>query len=274
MKIGAVSVCLDYSDILAHILPFARPIFDHLIIITDPRDHATKEVCRFFDVQCLATSKLTERGPFCKGAGINVGFNALDKTDWICHFDADIVFPPRTRGILERSDLDPTCIYGADRVMVKSHAEWVAFLANPKPQHEQNIFIHPPNFPLGTRIGKDEHGGWVPLGYMQLANIASGKIHYNEQHTDAARADMLYALQFERRKRILIPEIFLFHLEPEPGLPMGCNWQGRTSPLFGPPPGPIQSTPNPYPSMPVDIKPSRRSWIGWAADKLGHLSRS
>lgn len=43
------------------------------------------------------------------------------------------------------------------------------------------------------------------------------------------------ALQWDRRKRALIPELLVAHLESE-AAPTGANWEGRTTARFGPQP--------------------------------------
>ena len=234
MKIEAVVTCVNYADFLAHTLPFNRPVFDRLVVVTTPDDRTTQEVCRFWDVECIPSRAFTDRGPFCKGAGINAGLAALSRTDWLVHMDADIALPPRARRVLKGAELDPTCLYGIDRTMCRSHAEWMEFLTNPSPQHEQNVFVHPGRFPVGTRVAKDEHGGYVPIGFFQLFHANAGFSRYPEEHTDAARSDMLFALQWPRRRRLLLPELFAYHLESG-SLAMGTNWSGRVSPRFGPP---------------------------------------
>ena len=68
---------------------------------------------------------------------------------------------------------------------------------------------------------------------------------YPDNHQDAARADVKFALQWDRRHRQLIPEVFVAHLESEPA-PVGANWKGRKTKRFGPPdPPPPKPTPKP-----------------------------
>ena len=59
---------------------------------------------------------------------------------------------------------------------------------------------------------------WHPL----TSNIT----RYPEQHSDAGRTDMLFAQQWPRSKRSLIPEIVGYHLESEDAS-MAANWKGR-----------------------------------------------
>jgi hypothetical protein len=191
--------------------------------------------CRFHNVHCIATDAFRQGGKFCKGKGINAGLAVLRQTDWLCHLDADIVLPPRAREFLDRAQLDRQCLYGIDRTMVPSWDAWARFVSDPQPQHAQQVFCFPGEFPTGVRIWKPEYSGYLPLGYFQLWNVASGITTYPDEHKDAARGDMLFAAQWARPKRALIPELFAWHLESAQG-PMGANWSGRTSPRFGPPP--------------------------------------
>jgi hypothetical protein len=72
----------------------------------------------------------------------------------------------------------------------------------------------------------------VPIGFFQLWNPkGSGVCHYPERHTTAARSDMLFAMQWPRDKRHLLPEIIAIHLESE-SVEMGANWQGRKTKPF------------------------------------------
>jgi len=148
--------------------------------------------------------------------------------------DADIYLPPRTRSILQRISLDPQCLYGLDRMECWSFADWIKFLSAPPLQHEWEIFVHNRPFPLAVRIAKLDRDGYVPIGYFQLWNPGgSGVCQYPEHHTTAARSDMLFAMQWTRDRRHLIPEIIATHLESERAA-MGANWNGRTTRAFGP----------------------------------------
>jgi hypothetical protein len=235
VRIEAVVTCVDYGDFLAATIESTKRTFDHLVVVTSPDDEESQRVCRFHNVQCLATDAFRQGGDFCKGKGINAGLATLRKTDWLCHLDADIVLPPRTREMLERAELDPRYLYGIDRTMCRSWEEWSRFVSRPEAQHEHEVFVHPGPFPTGVRIWKPELGGYLPLGYFQLWNVASGQTSYPEEHRDAARGDMLFASRWPRARRQLIPEVFAWHLESAPAL-MGINWSGRKSPRFGPNP--------------------------------------
>jgi hypothetical protein len=229
--------CVDYGDFLAASLPFNRHIFDHLIVVTDPKDVETQRVCEYYDVECLITSGFTSKGaPFNKGRGINAGLSKLRQTGRVVHLDADIVLPPKARQVLHDTALDPTAVYGIDRVLCRSYAEWTRFLRLPALHHQLDILIHSGPFPLAARVARSQLGGYLPIGFFQMWCPGTvGKRWYAEDHTDAARTDVAFAAQWPREKRQLLPELFAIHLESEPA-EVGANWSGRTTPRFGPEP--------------------------------------
>jgi hypothetical protein len=235
MIIECVVTCVNYGDFLAASLPFNRHVFDHLMVVTAPEDAHTQRVCEYHDVHCLVTDEFSRGGDaFNKGRGINAGLAGLKRTGWLVHMDADIVLPPKAREILLGVPLDPLTIYGIDRINCKSYLDWTRFLRLPALQHELDVFVHAGPFSVGTRIAKSEYQGYIPVGFFQLwCGPAFPDRRYPEHHGDAARGDMLFAVQWPRQRRQLLPELFAIHLESEP-VAMGANWKGRTTRPFGP----------------------------------------
>ena len=234
LKIEAVITCVHYGDYLAWTLPFNKQHFNRLVVVTRPDDHQTQQVCRYYHIECYPTYDWHRNDDaFNKAKGINYGLSKLQKDGWVLHLDADIYLPPRTRSILERIALDPRCLYGVDRMECKSFEDWILFLGAPPLQHEWEIFVHTRPFQPAVRIAALDRDGYAPIGYFQLWNPGgSGVGHYPEHHTSAARSDMLFAYQWPRERRHLIPEIIATHLESEV-LEMGANWNGRKSKSFG-----------------------------------------
>lgn len=229
--IECVVTCVNYGDFLAQSLPHNRVQFDRLVVVTSPEDKHTQAVCDFNHVECIPTDAFRSHwDEFHKGAGINVGLAALSKRGWLVQMDADIVLPqPGLRFAVERGDFDKSGIYGVDRATVGSWDEWQSFLQQPIAQKQGQAFVHPRAFELGCRLCIPD---WVPIGYFQMWNVASGVLSYPEGHSDATHEDALFALQWPRAKRHLIPEFYAYHLESERG-PMGANWKGRTTKFFG-----------------------------------------
>lgn len=235
MNVSCVTVCVNYSDFLAHTIPFNRNIFNHWVIITSPDDKDTINLCNFWGLHCIQTRVMYSGGDkFNKAKAINEGLKVLDQTpgNFLAHMDADIVLPPSTRKILENIQLDPANIYGVDRQCCRSYEDWADFMIKPIPQHIQNVFVIPNKFDLGVRIAKQEFNGFIPIGFFQLWGSDPAKNFYHEGHDSAARSDMLFSLQWERKNRVLIPELFVTHLESESNVKMGINWSGRQTKLF------------------------------------------
>jgi hypothetical protein len=235
-KIECVIVCDKYADFLAQTLPHNKFLFDKIVVVTSYEDKDTRKLCEYLHVQCIPTDVLeSRRGHFRKGAGINVGLEALKGDSWVVHQDADLYLPPQTRLILENADLDPTMIYGIDRFLVKGYEKWAEFQGKPRLQHECETYIHlESGFPVGTRVQHQFKGGYVPIGFWQLFSpTGSGITRYPEGHTDAGREDTLFSSQWPRRRRGFIPEIVGYHLESE-NASNGMNWGGRQSAPFAP----------------------------------------
>ena len=227
-----VITCVNYGDFLAHTLPLNKQHFDRVVIVTTPEDKATQRVCEFWNVHCIQEKRITENASFYKGVGINRGLKALGKGGWTLHMDADIILPPTFRSHITHGQLNTNHIYGCDRFMVKSFEEWEEFYTCPRLQHENNIFTHIDSFPMGARVYKSEESGYIPIGFFQLWHSDSGVNEYPEQHKSAARGDMLFSLKWDRAHRSLLPEVVVYHLESQT-VPMGTNWGGRQTKLFG-----------------------------------------
>jgi hypothetical protein len=165
---------------------------------------------------------------------INIGLAHLRRPEWILHIDADIALPGRFRHMLERAKLDRANIYGADRVNIYGWDRWQEIRAARRAHYSDRYFVSPPEgHPIGARIIHHEHG-FCPIGYFQLWHASAGKRYPVGQGT-AEHTDVLFAIQWSRQQRILLPEIFVYHLDSLAGpSPMGCNWGGRKTPIFGP----------------------------------------
>ncbi len=244
MKIEAVTVCVGYADFLRETIPYALPHLDRWLIVTDEKDEVTREVCRQHNLEFLATDDFYRGGAkFDKARGIDRGLHLLAHDDWVLHLDADVVLPPHTRQTLQAADLDPQAIYGADRVMVKGWERWQRlkaseFLYRYSRSHHFNVCF-PGGFDVGARWADVRHG-YVPIGFFQLFHRAATmyrgirtRRYSCHGHSDAARTDVQFALQWDRNRRALIPELVVLHLESD-GSATGANWSGRTTRPFGP----------------------------------------
>lgn len=233
MKLEGVITCVNYSDFLAATLPENLPHFERLVVVTRPDDHNTKSLCQKYSVECVETECFQDEGDaFNKGRGINLGLGHLRGLGWILHLDADIVLPHRFRDLLYRARLEKDHLYGADRVNVYGYDRWEQ-LKSARGHYASRYFIDAPKeHPLGARIVHFEHG-YTPIGYFQLWHRSANR-RYPIHQGNAEHTDVLFSAQWPRAKRVLLPEVIVYHLESGHGpVEMGKNWNGRKTPPFG-----------------------------------------
>lgn len=239
MKLEAITVCINYSDFLEAVIPYNLNCFDRWLVVTKSSDSKTRWLCRKYNLDILL---IDNKEDFAKGHFIERGLQHLSADGWRIHIDADIVLPRNTRQLLEMADLQEDTIYGCDRIMVKSYEDWLKLKVSNylETQYAYNFALNfPEGFNVGTRwVGKNI--GWCPIGFFQLwhssQDLWSGiRVKpYPQNHNTACRTDVQHSLQWDRRKRILIPELVVVHLESEK-CKTGANWNGRTTKQFGQP---------------------------------------
>ncbi len=242
MKIEAVTVCVNYADFLDHSLTANLQHFDDIVVVTKPDDTATLKVCAKHCVRVVKTNVFTERGDtFNKGRAINLGLSHLRHEGWLVHLDADIILPDRFRAMIEKANLQKDCIYGADRVDCKGYDKWIEYRNSFDRQFKWHYLLNSPKgMNLAARVIHDDYG-WCPIGFFQLWH-PSMKQTYPTNQGSAEHTDLLFSIQWDRAKRILLPEIIftsltitppLVHLESQSETKMGANWNGRKTPPFG-----------------------------------------
>lgn len=243
MKIEAVTVCINYADFLAETARVNVGLFDHWIVVTDPKDIATREVCRRFNLRTILSEDGKIHGEsFSKGRLIERGLKHLSADSWRLHIDADIALPHNFKHRLQAAHLQQDMIYGVDRAMVKSWDQWQALLKSNYLHGAQFDYHCRTSFPHKVEIGSrwcHPQFGYVPIGFFQLWHSSQDEWHgvrvkpYPMNHGNACRTDVQHGFQWDRKKRALIPEIVAVHLESEHAK-LGANWQGRTTKPFGP----------------------------------------
>lgn len=242
MRIEAVTVSVGYGDLLAAVAPSNRPHFDRWVVVTAADDEETRAVCRQHSIECLLTEEFHREGgdSFCKARGINKGLDHLRGDGWLLHLDADICLPYDLDACLHDAHLQPECIHGCDRLNVTGWDAWQTVKQQGLYSREQGWLAEKRR--PGTWVGGQPAGngvGWSPIGFFQMWHgshtLTWGfpKKRYPEAHGNAARTDVQFALQWDRKHRTFIPELLVFHLESEASR-MGANWNGRTTKRFGP----------------------------------------
>jgi hypothetical protein len=236
MKITAISVVVNYSDFFKHCLS-NKDVFDEWVIVTDTKDIDTKNLCDENGLTCLQTNVFYEGGgKFRKYAGINEALKHVEEDSWVVFIDADIILSPFARRTLEKIPLNPDRIYGIDRLNCKGFEKFIEFQKG-KGVLLDNWLLHSGGLEWGARIihiyGEEgENGlftGYKPLGFFQLCH-KSKITTYPEGSIDASHGDLAFAKLWDRKDRVLIPEILGIHIET--GEYKSMNWQGRRSKIF------------------------------------------
>ena len=244
MRIESVCVSIGYGDYLAQTLPENLALVDDFVVVTSADDEETRAVCRRHSVHHVLTDDHRRGGPFDKARCIARAMDQISAKDWVLQLDADIVLPRKFRRLVDVAHLDPETIYGADRCNLVGWDRWKNLKLHAgawdNHAHECGHWWHP-ELQVCSRWVSSIHG-FVPIGFFQMAHgsalVSNGYHQRNYRttgHGDAARTDVQFALQWDRRHRQILPEVIVLHLEAEASA-LGANWKGRTTPRFGPPP--------------------------------------
>lgn len=240
MKLQGLTVCVNYADFFAQTGAANMGIFDKFVVVTDLADTEVSALCAQFGYTCVKTDVFYDNGAkFNKYAGINEGLKMIDPDAWICFVDSDIVLQKDTRRVLQKLDLDPTKLYGIDRVNCTGFEAWERYKES-RGVLVENWMLTPAGLELGARLVHyyGHHGengrfeGWRPLGFFQLCHRSAFDIYPQEEAGSADHCDLLFARLWDRENRIFIPELMGVHLESESGCNSGINWHGRKSKPF------------------------------------------
>jgi hypothetical protein len=122
MNIEAITVCVDYVDLLKFSIGKWLRELDRLVVVTSPRDEATIQFCRKCKSDkliCHTTDLFYANGAsFNKGAAMEEALSLLDGDDWILFFDSDIqLVNPNLRSVIaEHAQMG--ALHGAPRFQV------------------------------------------------------------------------------------------------------------------------------------------------------------
>jgi hypothetical protein len=234
MRIEALIVCLHYADVLAETLPSIKAAADSVTVMTRADDLRTVSVCSKAGVRWIFTDALNQKdGELLRvGNAINEGLGHLGKKDWVLSIDADIWLPPHTRKALDWISLDPSKLYGCDRLHCVGRSTWDKVSSTR--QLQQDCIVLPVPLRLGARICIPGDMGYMPSGFFQFWNPTfSGFKDYpsdSNRGTNDQGSDMHHARRWAAKDRILIPDFIAIELltNTQPG----ANWHGRTTPEF------------------------------------------
>lgn len=90
----AITVSVDYGDLLSVCMPRNRHHFDEVMIVTTPTDTLTHQVASENDCRIHVTQKFYERGAaFNKYAAMEEALDAFGRHGWMVILDADVIWP-------------------------------------------------------------------------------------------------------------------------------------------------------------------------------------
>jgi len=201
MKINALTVCVNYADLLALSLSRWASSLASLTIVTDTRDTATASLAREHGVGLLQTDVFYEQGAsFNKGAALEQARQQMPWSDWILFFDADIVPEPEWFAKVNGCMCQPGSLYSARR------RECI----DPADRDKPSLPVI-----LGDGVG---------VGYFQLFHSTDPKVQetplLDTTFKHAGVYDSLFMHRWHGSNRHLLP-IVLTHLGPRD------NWFGR-----------------------------------------------
>lgn len=105
--VRAITVCVEYSDLLALTAPWNQFFYDELLVVTSRDDERTASLCQMLSftlpIKCHRTDVFYARkAKFNKFAAIEEGLDVMGRHGWMLIIDADIaimqtdhVFNPR-----------------------------------------------------------------------------------------------------------------------------------------------------------------------------------
>lgn len=203
----AITICVDYADLLAVTLPWNRHNFTEWMIVTTPEDQQTIQLASEHSCQVYTTRSFYDNGAhFNKYLAMEEGFDVLGREGWLCILDADVLIP---KGV-DHTHYRIGNLYGPRRRM----------LQDPTGNIQKKI-----NKPwIGYKI--DGFVAQFP-GYCQIFNVDDPRLGPPPWHeTDwkhCAGGDARFQDKWEHRHKIRTPWEVL-HLGPK-----DVNWCGRSS---------------------------------------------
>lgn len=205
----AVTVAVDYLDLLRLTLPYNRHHFDDYTIITDPASAGVQGMARLADsnrARVLVTDLFYADGAkFNKWRALEWGLDRIGRKGWLCLLDADVCWP-KTADL--RRILRPGFLYTPFRRMfptipseVPSEGDWHAY-----PAHRN----------------EGEFAGYSQVFHADDPALGPAPWHQTDW-IHAGGADSFFQAKWPLHLKVR-PAWSCLHLGPA-----GVNWLGRAS---------------------------------------------
>ena len=139
----------------------------------------------------------------------------------------------RLRFMLNKSRLQEDCLYGADRVNVVGRRPGSRIKRSPGygRQYHHRYLVRRAGGPRSRLAADSQRVRLLPAGLLPALALAARDRRYHFSQGSAEHSDVLFAVQWPAAKRILLPGVFVYHLESEPAR-IGTNWNGRVTKPF------------------------------------------
>ena len=206
--IRAITVCVDYADILRLTLPRSMEHFDSVTVVTHPRDEETIGVVREFGAVLYLTEVFYDKGAdFNKFAAMEEGLELMGREGWLAIIDADIYFPPE----IPYWQMDEGCLYTPRRRM------------HPRiPSRVEEIPVGWSGFKYP--MANEEFAGYCQIFHANDAMLGPAPWH-ETNWIWAGGPDSVFHQKWPARNKIR-PPFEVLHLGPS-----FQNWAGRVVPL-------------------------------------------
>lgn len=230
----AITVAVDYSDLLAATLPYNRHHFDEVYVVTDERSRdSVWKITAANHSHCFVTDAFYRNGAkFNKWAALEESLDRMGRHGWLCVMDADVLWP---KDAFVEAD-GYTLFYGRGGEGKEYSSMTVGGLLSPLrrmcpwpvSEHPGPIGVMPPDerdwhiYPVHRNVGE-----WA--GYTQIFHAADPHLPAPPWHqTDwvhAGGADSFFQARWPHSAKRR-PAWEVLHLGEA-----GANWFGRATPM-------------------------------------------
>lgn len=203
----AITVAVEYHDLLAMTLPANRHHFSEVCVVTSPEDEPNvRPITDAHGAQLVVTDLFYANGAdFNKWAALEYGLDQFGRRDWMAIMDADVVWPQK----LPPFRMIPGFLYSPRRRILPEIAE----------PPSEDVWPQLQLYPEG------EFAGYTQIFHASDCHLGPAPWHQIDWRT-AAGGDSEFQSKWPRRRKIR-PPFEVLHIGPP-----GVNWSGRTSPYM------------------------------------------
>lgn len=201
----AITVCVDYTDLLALTLPYNRHHFSEMMVVTSWRDTKTRQFCLDNGIALHETDLFYMNGAkFNKWAALEEGLDQFGRTGWFCLLDADVLWPKT----ISFPSLQSGKLYTPRRRMYPS----VPLTVPPESEWGK--------YPIHRNEG--EFAGYSQIFHTSDPALGPGPWHETDWKHGGG-ADSFFQQRWKHENKVRPPFEVLHLGEP------GVNWMGRVT---------------------------------------------